>query len=255
MLVWTRRILAAALLASATGVALAPLFAADPDPKAVKASLPDAPKQQDADLAFLKAAIEKKAKNSVLPVRSTAIIVAQNAQARMGTDAALAGLRDQMIKISDALQDTDKPDWAAAQKALDGVKGAKGKTDPVKLEEAKEFDLATLMNSYKSAKRGGRGWEEQLEAQAKKATDADVALEIAQGSYLIGQLAEKLKGEKVMGAAKEKQWAGLVADMQKVSAEAATEAAKGKKADMTALTKKLAAIEANCVACHNVFRK
>ena len=255
-LVWTRRALAAGVVAALAGFVLVPVFAADPP---LKAGLPGetAAKQQDADMAFLTAALDKKAKNSVQPVRTTALLIALNAQNRMGTDATLAGVRDQMLKVAAAMQDDDdhKVDWKGAQAAFDAVKGAKGKAEAVKID-SKEYDIGALMNVYKKKERGGRGWEDALAEQSKKATDADLALEIAQASFLIGQLSEQLAPEeKVKTAAKKKQWADFSADMRKLSLDAATEAAKGKKADLAALTKKLDAVNANCNACHGVFKK
>jgi cytochrome c556 len=250
-LVWTRKVLAAAAASAFVGLLAVPGTAKDP--------LPDggAAKQQTADLAFLKAAVDKKAKNSIDPVRATAVLVAQSAQNRMDgkADEELAGLRDQMLKLSDALADPDKPDWAAAAKALDGVQGAKGAKDGAKPHEAKEFDAPTLMNIFKKSARGGRGWEDDLIefAQGKKAVDADRALELAQGSVLVAQLAEHLVPEGTAGA-KKKEWDKFVADMQKAGQAAAEEAVKGKKGDAAVLKKKLEAMEANCVACHKVFK-
>lgn len=254
-LVWTRKALAAVAAAACVGLIAVPSGTA-------KDPLPDggAAKQQDADMAYLKAAVEKKAKNSIYPVRTTALLIAQNAQNRMGgkDDEALAGLRDQMIKVANAFADSDKPDWAAAAKALDGVKDAKGKKDPVKLHEAAtDFDLETLMDVFKRTKSGGRGWEEDLTdmAQGKKDLDAARALEIAQGSILVGQFTEHMPSANASGAAKKKEWEKYSQDMQKVGRELATEALKGAKADKPTLTKKLEALEGSCQACHKVFKK
>lgn len=251
-LAWTRKVLAAVAATAFVGVMAVPGTAKDP--------LPDggAAKQQDADLTFLKAAVDKKAKNSIDPVRTTAILVVQNAQNRLGgkDDAELTGLRDQMLKLAEALSDSDKPDWAAAAKALEASKTAKGDKKPVEIHKAKEFDEVVLMNVFKKAARGGRGWEDDLSemAQGKKAPDADRVLEIAQGVHLVGQLAASLPPEGTAGA-KKKQWDGFAADMQKASKEAAEEAVKGKKADAATLKKKLEAMDANCAACHKVFKQ
>lgn len=248
-LVRTRKFLAAVASVAAVGLIVIPVgLAKDPLPEGGSA------KQQDADMAFLKAAMEKKARNSIDPVRTTAILIAQNAQNRMdgAADAeALAGLRDQMVKISDALGE-DTPDWDAAAKAFAGVSGAKGKPGAVKLHESKEYYIDVLMNVFKKASRGGRGWEDDLIEQSKKATDPALALEIAQGCYLVGQLAEHLDDE--LAGAKKKQWDEYCEEMRKVSLEAATEAMKGKSADMDLLTKKLEAVYKNCTDCHAKFK-
>lgn len=248
-LAWTRKVLAAVAAAACVGVMAVPGTAKDPLPEG------GAAKQQDADLAFLKAAVDKKAKNSIDPVRTTAILVAQNAQNRLGgkDDEQLAGLRDQMIKLSDALADSDKPDWAAAAKALEAAKTAKGDKKPVDLSKTKEFDIVVAMNVFKKATRGGRGWEDDLTEMAQGKKDADPArvLEIAQGAHLVGQLAAVMPPEGV--GAKKKDWDKYVADMQKASKEAA-EAASAKGAKPADLKKKLEAMEANCTACHKVFK-
>lgn len=263
-LVWTRKVLAAVAAVACVGLMAVPSSTAkDPLPEG------GAAKQQETDLAYLKATIEKskaaydkaskqedkeKALDAVDSVRSTALLVAQSAQNRMGgkDDEQLAGLRDQMVKVADALSDSKKPDFAGALKAIDGVKGAKGKKEAVKLHEAKDFDLEVLMSVYSKA---GRGWQSGLSKQSDKVTDVKLALEIAQGSLLIGQLTEHLPPEAVKSAQNKKDWAKFVQDMQKLSKEAADEAIKGEKADLAALAKKLTALDANCSACHKEFRK
>jgi hypothetical protein len=246
-LAWTRKVLAAVAAAAFVGVLSVPGTAKDPLPEG------GAAKQQDADLAFLKAAVDKKAKNSIDPVRTTAVLVAQSAQNRLGgkDDEQLAGLRDEMVKIAKALADSDKPDWAAAAKALEAAKTAKGKKDPVDLSKLEEFDIVVTMNVFKKAARGGRGWEDDLieMAQGKKEADAARVLEIAQGTHLVGQLAEQMPPD-----AKKKEWGKYTADMLKASKEAADEAVKGAKADKAVLKKKVEAMEANCTACHKVFK-
>ncbi len=249
-LAWTRKVLAAVAAAAFVGVAAVPGTAKDPLPEG------GAAKQQDADLAFLKAAVDKKAKNSIDPVRTTAVLIAQNAQNRLGgkDDEQLTGLRDEMLKLAEALADSDKPDWAAAAKALGAAKAAKGNGKAADLSKVKDFDLVVTMNVFKKASRGGRGWEDDLTemAQGKKPADADKALEIAQGSHLVAQLAEVLPPDGI--GAKKKEWDKYVADMKKTTAEVAAEAVKGKKADAAALKKKLEAMESNCTACHKVFK-
>jgi cytochrome c556 len=250
-LAWTRKVLAAVAAAAFVGVVAVPAPAKDPLPEG------GAAKQQEADMAFLKAAVEKKAKNSIDPVRSSALLVALSAQNRFGgkDDEQLAGLRDQMMKLAEALADSEKPDWAAAAKALDAAKTAKGDKKPVKIHEAKDFDEVILMNIFKKSARGGRGWEDDLTemAQGKKEPDAARVLEIALGSQLVGQLVADLPPEGTAGA-KKKDWDKYTADMQKTGKEAAEEAMKGAKADKAALKKKLEAMEANCTACHKVFK-
>jgi len=255
-LAWTRKVLAAVAATAFVGVLAVPGTAKDPLPAG------GAAKQEDADLAFLKASIDKgvaateakKTKAMIDPVRTTAMLVALNAQNRMGgkDDEQLAGLRDQMLKLSAALADDEKFDWKAAAKALEGAKTAKGDKKPVDL--AKDYDLAVTMNVFKKSARGGRGWEEDLSdmAQGKKPADADRVLEIAQGTHLVGQLAASLPPDGI--GAKKKQWDGFSADMQKLSKDAADEAVKGKKADAAVLKKKLEAMDANCAACHKVFK-
>jgi hypothetical protein len=259
-MVWTRRVLAAVAAVACVGlVAVQSGTAKDPLPEG------GATKQQDADLKYLKTWVDtgvkspKEANKSLYPVRTTALLVAMSAQNRMGgkNDEELAGLRDQMVKLAKALSDDEKPDWAAAAKALEGVKGAKGKKDPVKLDAVDEnFDSEVMMDVFKRAKSGGRGWEEDLidMSQGKKEPEADRVLEIAQGSMLVGQLAENVYGSKAAGATKQKKWTEYAKKMQAAGQEVAAEATKGAKADKATLTKKLEALEASCQACHKEFK-
>jgi hypothetical protein len=123
----------------------------------------------------------------------------------------------------------------------------------LKLAEMHKFDLAELMSQFRAGKVGGRNIEADLKDQAKKVTDAKLAAELGARVAGIAQYTIDLPAEKAVGA-KKKAWDDLSKEMKKLGEDVATEAAKGAKADSAGLAKKIAAINANCTACHNEFR-
>jgi hypothetical protein len=235
-----RRMLVAAGVA--VGVA-AGAGAKDPLPAGAAAA------QVEADIKYLQAGLAAKKKNSVTPLKSTAMLLALNAQNQLdGKDGAkMAGVRDQAVKVAAALGKAD-PDWDAAAKDAAAMGTATG--DPkkvVKLHEQNEFDVHDLMTVFKPKNRGGRGLEDDTIKFAKSVTDAKAAGEAANLVALIGQYSELMPPD-----ANKDKWAGYSKDMVKAGAEAAEAAAKGDKAT---IVKKFQAVDQNCKNCHNVFRK
>jgi hypothetical protein len=239
-----RRMLVAAGVAACIGVwAVGPSGAKDPLPAGAAAA------QLEADIKYLQAGLAAKKKNAVTPLKSTAMLLALNAQNQLdGKDGAqMAGVRDQAVKVAAALGKAD-PDWDAAAKEAATLGTATG--DPkkvVKLHEQNEFDVHDLMTVFKPKNRGGRGLEDDTLKMAKTVADTKAAGELANLVTLIGQYCEAMPPD-----ANKDKWAGYSKDMVKAGAEAAEAAAKGDKA---ATVKKVQAIDQNCKNCHNVFRK
>lgn len=209
----------------------------------------------EADVAFLKKGLAKKPKDGELnTLKATAMMLALYAQANTsGPDAAkAAGQRDQALLIAAAIT---KKDFTAAKTALDGLTTAKD-GDPkkvVKLHEQHAFDLSELMAQFSLGRSGGRHIEADLKAQAAKLTDVKLAGELGARVATIGQYAALMPSTEAVGA-KKKKWDDLCTEMVKLGADAATEGAKGDKADKPALAKKLAAINLNCKSCHDAFK-
>lgn len=239
-----RRMLVAAGVAACIGVwAVGPSGAKDPLPAGAAAA------QLEADIKYIQAGLAAKKKNALTPLKSSAMLLALNAQNQLdGKDGAkMAGVRDQALKVAAELGKAE-PDWDAAAKAAETLGTATG--DPkkmVKLHEQNEFDVHDLMTVFKPKNRGGRGLEDDTIKFAKTVADPKAAGEAANLVALIGQYSELMPPD-----ANKDKWAGYSKEMVKVGAEASETAAKG---DKTAIVKKFQAVDQNCKNCHNVFRK
>jgi len=225
-------------------------------PMAAKDALPDGAASQliDSDIAFLKKGLSKEPEKRAVPtLKAAAMMIALNAQNNTdGKDAdKMAAVRAQALIVAAAIT---KKDYAGAKTAVEGFDTAKGgDKNAMKLAEMHKFDLAELMSQFRAGKVGGRNIEADLKEQAKKVTDTKLATELGSRVAVIAQYTLDLPDEKAVGA-KKKMWDDLSKEMKKLGEDAAAEAAKGAKADMAGLAKKLAAINANCTACHNEFR-
>lgn len=245
-LVWIHRGLAAAVLAAGIGL-VGGSIAKDPLPEGGGA------KQLEADIKYLQTALAGKKKNSVTPLKSTALLIALNAQNQ--TDGAdgekMAGVRDQAVKVAAALSKADA-DWDTAIKEAGAMSSAKGDAKKtVKLQDQNDFDIHELMTAFKPKNRGGRGLEEDVIKYSKQAPDPKAAVDVGHLVALIGQYAELMTPADANEANK-KKWTDWSKEMQKVGQEAA---AAGLKGDKPTMVKKFLAVDKNCKDCHNVFKK
>lgn len=249
---WTHRVVAVAA-AAALGVLLA-------TPSTAKDPLPDgtAAKVIAADIEFLNAGLaEKPTKDGPLAkLKSGAMLLALNAQNNLdGKDAdKMAGLRAQALKVAEAVAAKKVADATAAAAGLAAATG--GDKKPLKLHEQAKFDLSDLMSVYGKSKSSGMNIEMDLLTVAEKGAK-DVALLEVQAARvaLIAQYSLDMPPAEADSAAKKKQWADLAKESQKLGLDTAAEAAKGAKADAAKLKKMAGTINANCVACHEKFRK
>lgn len=226
---------AAGFLAMAWLAAAGITAAADADASTAKAI--------EADIAFLKKGLEKTPEKRAVPTLKAAAM-----------NLALVGsgdLREQALKVAEAIT---KKDYTAAKTAADKLPAAAGtKGDAAKLAAAANYDLAEVMSAYRADKVGGMNIEKDIKTNGKK--DAKVAELAAVRSLLIAEYTLALPTDKAAANdAGKKKWEAFTRDQIKAAAEVAAEAAKGDAADKAALTKKLAALDASCVACHNDFR-
>ena len=226
-------------------------------PMIAKDLLPDGSATQmiDSDIAFLKKGLAKEPeKRAISTLKAAAMMIALNAQNNLdGKDGdRMAAVRSQALVVAAAIA---KKDYATAKTAVDGFGSAKGgDKKPLKLAEMHKFDLSELMSQFRSGKVGGRNIEADLKEQAKKVTDTKLVAELGGRVASVGQYTVDLPEEKAVGA-KKKVWDDLSKEMKKLGEDAAAEASKGAKADMVGLAKKLQAINANCNACHELFKQ
>ena len=231
---WTRRLAGVAGLVAMTWlVAASGVTAADKD--AIDPALA-------ADIAFLKAGLEKdltgKEKRAVPTLKAAAMNLAL---------AGSADLRDQALKVAAAIGKKDYAGAKALAAKLTPAAGSHG--DPAKLIEAGKYDLAEVMSTYRAEKVGGMNLEKDIKSKGK--VDAKQAAVIAARTMLLAEYTAALPVEKAAANdAGKKKWEGLSKEQLKAAKELADDAAKGGKD----LAKKLTALDATCVACHNQFR-
>ncbi len=245
---WIRRSAGGAGLLAAAWLTVAATGSAADD----KGQLPPAVAKGmvEKDIAFLQKGLSKTPEKRAVPtLKATAMLIALYAQ-----DNQQGGLRDQALKVAEAIA---KKDYAGAKAAADGLKAAPGggSGGAVKLADQAKFDIAELMSTFRNATVGGRNMEKDIRAQAKSVTDPTLVGEMAARTVLICQYAHQMPAEKASAnPANLKKWAGYTDDTAKLAREIADEAAKGAGANKGVLSKKLKALDASCTACHNDFR-
>lgn len=194
---------------------------------------------------------DKKAQGKI---RAAALMVATYAQ---GAGDGQSGLRDLALKIGKSVNDgkIDEVKKLAAE-LKPGVQSAGAKTGHVALE--KEFDLADLMQQFKPETGGGLALEKTLQTLTLKRaalTPAELktAVTALHRTAAIAQPCEAFAPEKDEGQKTKEKWISLSKEMGELAMQGAT-MAKAAKPDDKALKAVLKKIEANCVACHQVYR-
>jgi hypothetical protein len=247
---WTRRALVAT--AGLFSLAVAPTVAKDPLPPGT------ATKLLAADLDYLKKGFEKPpaTKAVQMGLKSVAMNLAMNANNLVdGPDGAkMAGLRDQAVKIAEALEAGKAAD---AKKAADGLDSAPA-GDPkkaVKLSEKAKVSLDEVMKVLNSTRAGGLNIENEFKDKEvdKTIKDAKKVELFAARIAIVGQYSLDLPSNEAVGA-KKKKWDDWSKEMTTLASDLAAEAAKP-AADAATLKKKIAAVNKNCTDCHNEFRK
>jgi hypothetical protein len=244
----TRR--ASALAGAAACVWLAvPTTAADPLPADLSAQV------IAGDIDYLQKALAKTPEKRALPtIKAGALILAYHAQANLGGAKGdeMAALRDQAVKVAEAVA---KKDYAAAKTLAEGLKSAKGgEKKEVALHTLAKIDIAEIMSTFRKSTVGGRNYEDDLKTMAKKGvTDVKLAGRVAGAAYAISDFAAKLPPTG-LNDAKMKQWNDFVKDMAAVGKDFAAEAGKGDGADKKKLGAIAQKMDKNCVDCHAVFK-
>jgi cytochrome c556 len=206
-----------------------------------------------ADIAFLQKGLSKMPQKREVPtLKAVAMLLALQGQNHI-SDPKMAALRDQALKVGAAIA---QKNYTAAKAEADKLANPPAATSkgPIKLAEQNKFDLAELMSLFRNERVGGLNIEKDIRAQAKKVTDADAAGVIGARCADAAVYALHLPPSDAVGA-KKKQWDDWCNEMKKLGEESAAEAGKGASADKAGLAKKFSALDANCTACHNVFRQ
>lgn len=242
-----RRLAGAAAVAALAGLAAAVSEAKGPLAEATY------PKVVEADIAHLtKLADTVKTKKTVLGrMRVTAALLA--AYAQDSGDPKLAGVHAAALKVAAAAGKKDATAAAAAAKELAAAKG--GETvKPVDVVKETKIDISDIMHVMGGATGGGLSTEKDIKDWMKKGvTDVKAAEVQAARSAVLADFT-LVSPPEFGGKKKKEDWEKWSADMKKISVEAATEAAKGDKADKAKLKKLFSGIDAACTNCHNVFK-
>jgi hypothetical protein len=203
----------------------------------------------EADIAYLNKALEvEPKKNAVSTIKATAMLVALAAQ-KSGNGA----LQDQALAVAAAYAGKEKNHAAAKAAAAKLAAANGGSVKTVALHEQHKFNLGEVMSVYRPEKSGGLNMEKDIRAQSKKVTDVKLAEVLGARNALVAEYTAKMP-EGADTDAKKKQWADWSKESADLGAAIAAEAGKGAKANKTEVEKKLKALDANCTACHNVFR-
>ena len=201
-----------------------------------------------ANMDYLSLKLSKEPERREIPrIHGVAMILAQQAQT-----AGNGALRDQAIKVAEAVA---KADFAAAKTAADGLATAKGDAGkPVDLAKTANVDLSIIMSVFSLDRVGGLNIEKDINTAMKDPSDKATLIRVAQNCVAIGEFTKHLPGEEVKSADDKKAWDEFTTNMIKISHEIATEAAKGDKADDEMLKKKLLDLDDSCYNCHDKFR-
>lgn len=207
-----------------------------------------------ADIAALKAALDKGELKDKKRARVLAVVIGLNAQAIGGDEG--AAMYEQAYKVADALAQDD----AAKAKGLAGDMGKSAKPSGDKMGDivkflfdddptVKDWDRDLTMQLFKTPRAGGFGYEQKIkdwaEAPPKAAKDFELAAGIAQRSAVIGMALEKMTAPKK--AKPGTTWKKYAEDMQNASVDVMKAA---EKKDGKALQAALNRVDAACTICH-----
>jgi len=239
----------AALLALGLGICLTTADArpADEDKAPPQLTLPlidsgDAKPLIAAETEIIEKALEKGDKKSETKARVAAMLVALYAQT-----AKMPGVRDQALKVADAI---NQGNAAAAKQAAQGLAGAGaagGGAGPKPLQTM--IDIADLMTVFKLEKAGGQELEKNLGTYLKRPDMAKLPVFAAKLAF-IAAYTESLPPQPA-GGKDPKDWIKFAQQMR-AEALAAHKAAKaGDAAGVKAALKK---VDVTCNDCHMKFR-
>ena len=200
------------------------------------------------NIDYLTMKLSKEPQRREIPrIHGAAMILAQQAQTS-GNGA----LRDQAVKVADAVA---KQDFTGAKTAADGLAAAKGDmAKPVELHTMGGVDLAVIMSTFSLERVGGLNIEKDISTGMKDPADKEALVRVAQNCAAIGEYTKHLPTKDAAEGDDKKAWDEFTVNMIKVSNEIAAEAAKGDKADDEMLKKKLLSLDDTCYNCHDKFR-
>lgn len=244
---WITRLTCGIVFAAALGLLLTRSEAPDVQAKEGEAKVAmDATLKANMD--YLTEKLSKEPERRQIPrIHGVAMILAQQAQT-----AGNGALRDQAVKVAEAVA---KSDFAAAKTAADGLPTAKGEAGkPVDLSKTAEVDLSIIMSVFSLDRVGGLNIEKDINTAMKDPSDKATLIRVAQNCAAIGEFTVHLPVKEAAEGDNKKAWDEFTKNMISISHEIAAEAAKGDKADDEMLKKKLLDLDDTCYNCHDKFR-
>jgi hypothetical protein len=193
-------------------------------------------------------------KKGIAKIRAAALMIACYAQAAGDSQ---AGLRDLALKIGKTANDGKLDEIKNLVAELKpGAVSAGAKTGVVPVHE--QFELAELMQQFKPERGGGIDLEKNLQILTNKRaaftpSDYKSMLPLLLRTAVIAQPCEAFAPAKDEGAKTKDQWNKWSQEMAELASEGA-KLAKSPKPDDKAVKGVLRKLEANCTACHKVFR-
>jgi hypothetical protein len=209
---------------------------------------PDATALVAAEAEYLTTKLGNMPNNAPRTLKTTAMLIALVAQEQGDTD-----LRDKAVAVAEAIA---KKDYAGAQKLAKELPPLKpgGKVSPIDLTQKANFDLTDLMDVFRLDRgKGGRSHEKEVRDHAKKIPDPKKAALLAYKIAKIADYTEVMVPTSLGGKKTKENWTKYSQEMRDLAMKAgqAAAGAKGMDKAATAAFKKL---DANCTACHNIFR-
>jgi hypothetical protein len=199
----------------------------------------------------------KPEKRSIVQIKSSAMMLAAYAQAKMaGKDDKAAALRANALKVAELVKGKKFAEAVEPAKAL-GTGKAAGATDAkaLPLHQMHGFDVNELMAQYKKKDVGGLNVELDIKNYARKGGAKPEAAALIAGRVLVtADFVEKMEpdggfagGTKTQGA-----WDDFNKKMRAAAQELAATAKA--KADAKKLQASFNKLDAACVGCHDVFK-
>ncbi len=231
-----------------SGAAAAPVLSPDTYKKAAEADVAQLQKHLDHI-----GANPSDAKRYGPTAKSVAMLLAAYGEATGD-----AGLKDQALKVAEALAKKDYAGAGTEAKKL-AVKGGGKPLAAGDLHKLHKYDLAEVMSPFRGGKVGGLNIEKDIRDAFKKDGPTPVdpkAVEVlAARTAVIGEYTLHFPNEKATAnAANKAKWDKWTKDMIGTSQKLIDESAKGKKADEKTIVKMLNTLDGTCRECHNMFR-
>jgi hypothetical protein len=165
-------------------------------------------------------------------------------------------LKTDSLKIAEALGKKQWKEAADLAKKLSARPGT-APLSPGKLHTMHKFALDEVMSPFRGATVGGMNIEKDIRALRDKKVAIDpAAVELlASRVAVLSDYAVHFPNDKAaVNKAKSDQWVKLCKESVDLSRKLAAEAAKGKSANPSEITKLVAAVDSKCVSCHKDFR-